>query len=577
MNQQQSKTPATEWRRYFVLGVLMLGMTGLVMRAGWLQYNQDPRLIRQLKRQHQEVVQQSVARGRILDRRGEILASSAPISSIGIDRKIFEASAQSLELLATAVKIPVSTLRKTVNKSSSSTRYLSIKRRVSPSVAQQVANLGLKGVVIDRRYDRYYPAGEASAHLVGFVGSSGHGQEGVERAFDQQLYSTPGSYSVIRDLKRHKLEGIGQLHKPVSGKDITLSIDQRLQYTAYRELKSALIRHQAKAAAFVMLDAHTGEILVMANLPDFNPNDRTDRNPQDYRNRAVTDLFEPGSTIKPFTIGCALQAGIINPETIIDTTPGYLRVGRNRVRDTHNYKELDVAGVIRKSSNVGTTKIALELEPKTLWDCYHRAHFDQKVAVNLPGAVAGRLPAYQGWGQFEQATHAFGYGLNTSLLQLAHAYTVWGNNGAAPEPSLLKLKQANKSTQVFSPKVARQVLGMMEAVVSSEGTASRAQISGYRVAGKTGTVQKITEQGYSHDNHLGLFVGIAPVSNPRFVAAVLIDDPQQGGYYGGVVAAPVFANVMKQALRLYAVTPDKTTDEILRIAYSVASNDYIAE
>ena len=565
---RQNIAKPSNWRRNFVLGILMAGMSGLVFRASWLQYNQDPRLINKLSIQHLETVKQSVARGRILDRRGEILASSAPIRSIGIDRKLFSSNEQSLELLGKALQMPVAALRKAISRKTSA-RYLSIKRRVAPSAAQEVANLGVKGVVIDHHYDRYYPGGEASAHLVGFVGKNGHGQEGVERIFDRQLFSIPGSYSVLRDRKRHKLEAIRQLHEPVSGDDITLSIDQRLQHIAYKELKSALIQHQATAASFVMLDVHSGEILAMVNLPEFNPNNRKDRNPNHYRNRAITDLFEPGSTIKPFTIGCALQAGVIDPSTEIDTAPGYLRVGRNRVRDARNYKQLDVSGVLSKSSNVGITKIALELEPKTLWDCYHRAKFDQKVTTVFPGLVAGHLPAYQGWGQFEQASHAFGYGINTSLLQLTHAYSAWGNQGAAPHLSLLKRNQAPQYTRVFSHQTAKQVLQIMEAVVSPEGTGSKAQISGYRVAGKTGTIQKITEQGYSEDNHLALFVGIVPVSHPRFVAAVLIDDPQHGDYYGGIVAAPVFANIMKQALRLYAVPPDDAeTDDIVRLAYS---------
>lgn len=577
IRQQKNRVTASNWRRKFVLGVLMLGMSGLVFRAGWLQLKQDPRLINKLSIQHLETVKQSVARGRILDRRGEILASSAPIRSIGIDRKIFSSNKQSLELLGKAIKMPVARLRRVIDRKTSA-RYISIKRRVAPSEAREVAKLGLKGVVIDRHYDRYYPGGEASAHLVGFVGRNGHGQEGVEQVFDKQLFSTPGSYSVLRDRKRHKLEVIQQLHKPENGDDIVLSIDQRLQYIAYRELKSALSRHQAKAASFVMLDIHTGEILAMVNLPDFNPNNRNDRNPADYRNRVVTDLFEPGSTIKPFTIGCALQAGIIDPDTEIDTTPGYIKVGRNRVRDMHNYKLLDVSGVMRKSSNVGIAKIALALEPKTLWDCYHRAKFDQKVSADFPGLVAGHLPAYEGWGQFEQATHAFGYGINTSLLQLTHAYTAWGNQGAVPALSLLKRNQAAQYERVFTHQTAKQILQLMETVVSTEGTASKAQISGYRVAGKTGTVQKITEQGYSPDNHLGLFVGIVPVSNPRFVAAVLIDDPQQGDYFGGVVAAPVFSNVMKQALRIYAVPPDDAqTDNIVRLAYSTVLDNVITE
>ncbi len=573
----QPKSPFNQsyhWRRHLVLSVMMIGMVCLIIRAAWLQYNQDPRLVQQLNRQHREVVHQSVARGRILDRRGEILASSAPISSIGIDRKLFQVNQESLHRLATALNIPVDTIRKNINKNNTS-RYLLIKRRVSPSEAQQVDSIGLKGVVIDRDYDRYYPAGESSAHLVGFIDSAGHGKAGAEQIFDEQLFSTAGAYSVIRDRKRHKLEGIEGIKQPVSGDDITLSIDQRLQYTAYKELKLAMMKHQAKAAAFVMLDSQSGEILAMANLPDFNPNDRADRNPDHYRNRVVTDLFEPGSTIKPFTIACALEAGVIDLDSEFDTAPGYMRVGRNNVRDTHNYKLLDTSGVLRKSSNVGTTQIALELEPEALWGCFHQARFDQKTDLDFPGAVAGFMPEYQGWGQFEQATHAFGYGLNTSLLQLAHAYSALANKGMAPAPSLLK-QDAQHFTRIFAEDTAKQMLRMMEAVVSTEGTARRARISGYRIAGKTGTVQKITEEGYSHDNHIGLFVGVAPASHPRFVAAVLIDDPQQGGYYGGVVAAPVFANVMKQALRLYAVSPDKNSDDLLKVPYSVASNTYHA-
>lgn len=575
MNNIQQTNSTSQWRRHFVLGLITAAMTGLVVRAAWLQCNQDPRLIHQLDRQQHEIIRQSVARGRILDRRGEILASSAPIRSVGIDRNLFQINIQSLSMLGKALNIPLAALEKKIENKRSS-RYLPIKRRVSPLEAQQVAALGLRGVVIDRHYDRYYPAGETSAHIVGFVDGNGHGKAGAEQIFDQQLYSKAGAYSVIRDRKRHKLEGIEQVRQPESGVDVILSIDQRLQHVAFKELKAAMIRHRAKAASLVMLDVHSGEILVMVNLPEFNPNNKTDRIPDHYRNRAVTDLLEPGSTIKPFTIACALQEGLVTPETEFDTAPGYMRVGRHNVRDTHNYKLLNTQGVLRKSSNVGIAKIALELEPGKLWECFHKAQIDQKPTVKFPGTVAGHLPAYQGWGQFEQATHAFGYGLNTSLLQLAHAYTAIANQGVAPNLSLLKQKQATDYTQVFTAQTANQILDMMESVVSIEGTASRARIPGYRIAGKTGTVQKITEQGYSREHHLGLFVGITPVSHPRFVAAILIDDPQQGGYYGGVVAAPVFASVMKQALRLYAVSPDKESDQIQRIPipYLIASNDY---
>jgi len=574
---QQPGSLSYQWRQRFVLGVIMIGMTSLIVRATWLQFNQDPRLIRQLERQQHEIVRQAVARGRILDRHGEILASSAPIRSVGIDRQLFQVNAQSVSMLGKTLGIPLRTLRKTLNQHKTS-RYLPIKRRVSPSKSRQVASLGLDGIVIDHRYDRYYPAGESSAQVIGFVDGSGHGKAGAEQIFDDQLYSTAGAYSVIRDRMRHKLESIKQVKQPESGSDIMLSIDQRLQYSAYKELKAAMQQHRAKAASFVMLDVDSGEILAMANLPEFNPNDKTDRNPAHYRNRAVTDLFEPGSTIKPFTIACALQAGMITPETEFDTSPGYLRVGRHIVRDTHNYKLLNISGVLRKSSNIGVTKIALALQPQILWDCFHRAQLDLKTSIRFPGTVAGHLPDYHGWGQFEQATHAFGYGLNTSLLQLAHAYTAIANQGIAPNLSLLKQAQSSANTQVFEARTAEQILSMMETVVSSSGTASRAQIPGYRIAGKTGTVQKITSQGYSRDHHLALFVGIAPASHPRFVAAVLVDDPQQGGYYGGVVAAPVFANVMKQALRLYAVSPDKQSDEVHRLpvpSLLAANDDYI--
>ncbi|MCH9698903.1 MAG: penicillin-binding protein 2 [Gammaproteobacteria bacterium] len=570
---QADITVKYRWRSRFVFGLYVLAMASLVLRAAWLQFNQDPRLLKQLTRQHRETVSIDIARGRILDRRGEILASSAPVKSIALDLKLFKPNPVALASLAKVLDIPLSSLSKKVIKHPDS-RYLLIKRRVSPAQASKVKALGYKGIVIDQRYDRYYPSGESSGHLVGFIDNAGHGKAGVEQIFDEMLQSQPGSYIVSRDLKRHRLENIKEIEPVRGGQDIVLGIDQRLQYRAYSELKRTMMHHQAKAASFVMLDINTGEILALANLPVFNPNDKTDRQYKRYRNRAITDVFEPGSTIKPFTIACALQAGVIWPDSEFDTAPGYMRVGRNRVRDTHNYKRLDTSGVLRKSSNVGTTQIALELEPKTLWDCFHRLQFDQKTNVDFPGAAAGSLPAYQGWGQFEQATHSFGYGLNTTLIQLAHAYAAIANNGMAPELSLLK-QDTTRYTKMLSEKTADTLLHMMEQVVSVEGTARRARIPGYRVAGKTGTVRKTNVSGgYSRDNHLSLFVGIVPVEKPRFVAAVLVDDPQENGYYGGVVAAPVFANVMKQALLMYGISPDKIDNNPGDIPVTIASNAF---
>jgi cell division protein FtsI (penicillin-binding protein 3) len=445
-------------------------------------------------------------------------------------------------------------LRKRLEEKSRDFVYL--RRQMPPDEAAKVVNLHLPGIFLQREYRRYYPVGEVASHLVGFTSVDEVGQEGLELALQNWLAGKPGSRRVIKDRRGHIVEDVEGIRAPEEGRDLRLSIDSKIQYLAYRELKNAVLSHKARAGGIVVLDAKNGEVLALANYPSYNPNSRETRDPARYRDRAVTDLFEPGSTLKPFTAAAALAAGLYTPETVIQTAPGRLEVGRMTIHDAHPHGALTVAQVIQKSSNVGAAKMALALPKEKLWALLSGVGFGTVPQSGLPGEVAGRLRNHSTWRPIEQATMSYGHGISVSLLQLARAYSIFTSEGELMPVTVLRTDAPLTPTRVVKPTVALAVRRMLEMATQPGGTAPKAQVTGYRVAGKTGTAHKLENGGYAPDKYVSSFVGFAPASDPRLIVAVMIDDPRNGEYYGGLVAAPVFSGVMAGSLRLLAVPPD---------------------
>jgi cell division protein FtsI (penicillin-binding protein 3) len=486
------------------------------------------------------------------------LAISTPVKTVTANPRRLQGDAQTLGALATTLSIDPDKLRRLL---SSDRGYVYLRRRINPDLAEKVRELDLQGIDLESEYRRFYPSGEVMAHMVGFTNIDDQGQEGLELLYDEWLSGTSGAKRVIQDGKGHVVEQVENIRSPSPGKDLVTSLDRRLQFLAYRELKAAVNKHRAHSGSAVILDARTGEILAMVNSPSYNPNAPRNSHRGSLRNRAVTDVFEAGSTMKPFTVAAALDNERIKPDSPIDVTPGQLKVGRYLVRDHRNYGMIDVATVLRKSSNVGASKIALSMEPETLWSVYSHLGFGETSGSQFPGESSGRLPYFTDWSPFEQATLSFGYGLSVTPLQLARAYSVLANDGIRLPVSLLKLDRVPEGERVLRKSTARSVVKMLETVVSDEGSAPLAAIPGYRVAGKTGTAKKAVAGGYAEDKYLSLFVGMAPASDPRLVMVVMIDEPQGKDYYGGLVAAPVFAKVMSGALRLLNIPPDKPWQE----------------
>jgi len=435
-------------------------------------------------------------------------------------------------------------------------QFAYIVRRISPDLADQVKGLKLVGVNIEREFKRYYPAGEVSAHLVGFTDVDDVGQEGVEKGYENLLKGIPGSKRVMRDGQREIIADIENIREPVSGKNLELSIDQRIQYLAYKELQHAVDENKAKSASLVVLDAQNGEILAAVSQPSFNPNIRTELKEALYRNRAMTDTFEPGSTVKPFTVAAALDGKFIRPDALFYTNGTY-QVGNHVVRDVHNYGTLDLTGVIKKSSNIGVSQMALKMPAKYFWSVYSRLGFGASTGAGFPGEASGRLLDYHRWHDFDKATMSFGYGVSVSAVQLARAYTALADDGILHSVSLLKRDEDLDAKRVFSTRTAKSVRAMMEHVVLKDGTAYEARVDGYTVAGKTGTVKKATSHGYTDSTYFAVFAGMAPAKNPRLIVVVMIDEPSAGKYYGGLVSAPVFSRVMGGALRVLDIAPDQ--------------------
>lgn len=555
---QAQAGPIALWRLGLVAAGLLLMASALVWRALDLQVLDKEFLQGQGDARHLRVLEQSAHRGMLLDREGEPLAISSPVASVWVNPSEVLAADGAVAALARHLGLDAAQLRRRLVQRADR-EFFYVKRHITPDLAERVESLRLPGVALQREYQRFYPAGEVTAHVVGFTDIDDVGQEGVELAFHDWLSGEPGARRVIKDRYGRIIDDVENLRDPKPGQDLQLSIDRRLQYLAYRELKAAVRHHRARSGSLVMLDVRTGEVLAMVNQPAFNPNNRAAIAADALRNRAVTDTFEPGSTIKPFAVLAALEAGVVTPATMVDTGPGYVRVGGHVIRDVRNYGQIDVATVLMKSSTVGMTKIALQTDAEALWGVMSRLGFGVPTALGFPGEAAGQLASTPPERDIERAAMSYGYGLAVTPLQLARAYAVLANDGVAIPLTLIKRTEPVSGRQMLDPAAVAQIHRMLEGVVSDEGTASRADVGGYRVAGKTGTAKKSVAGGYSDDRYVALFAGFAPASKPRIAMAVVINEPRGEAFYGGQVAAPVFSRVMGGALRLLDVTPDDLT------------------
>jgi len=548
------------WRARFVMAGLVAAFAVLAGRSLYLQAMQTEFLQEKGEERYSRVLQVPGTRGRILDRNGEALAISTPVQSVWAIPSDVDASPAQLGRLAALLGTDARDLRRKLADSARDFVYL--KRQIAPQTAEKVARLGLNGIFQHREYRRYYPGGEVMAHLVGFTGVDETGQEGMELAYENTLGGTPGSRRVIKDRRGHVVEDIGSVLPAQDGHDLVLSIDGKIQGLAYAALKNAVAAHRAKAGALVAIDVRTGEVLALANVPSFNPNNRARLSGAQLRNRALTDEFEPGSTLKPFTIALALESGQLTPSSAVHIGTGGLRIANYTIHDPHPQTVLSVAQVIQKSSNVGAARIALAMRREDMWSMFHRAGFGESPGLDFPGESPGKLRPAESWRPIEQATMAYGHGISVSLLQLARAYTMFARDGELVPATLLKSSAPAAGTRVLSEHTARQVRAMLELAVQPGGTAPRARIMGWRVAGKTGTAHKQENGGYAADKYIASFVGMAPVSEPRLVVAVMIDEPADGQYFGGVVAAPVFAEVMRGALRSLGVSYDAPLEPV---------------
>lgn len=543
------------WRSRFVFLLLGLAFMALVARALWLQGMNREFLQAKGEARYSRVLEIPAHRGMITDRNGELLAISTPVESVWASPADVSLTRVQRERLAELLEMSPEDLGQRLANRDRDFVYL--KRQLPPAQAARIVSLDVPGVFLQREFRRYYPAGETLAHVLGFTDLDGKGQEGLELAWEESLVGRPGSRRVIKDRMGRVVQDVASIRGPQHGRDMALSIDLKLQYLAWRELKAAVALHQAKAGSIVVLDVRTGEVLALANLPSFNPNNRARYNVVRARNRAVVDLFEPGSTLKPFTVAAALESGSVGPDTVIATAGGALTIGTATIRDAHAEGNLTVAQVIQKSSNVGTARMALAMPAQRLWETLSASGFGLAPQSGFPGEAAGRLRDPRSWRPIEQATMSYGHGISVSLLQLARAYTVFCGDGALKPVTLVRRDEPVEGVPVISTRTAALVRQMLELVTQPGGTATRAQVSGYRVAGKTGTAHKLVNGQYAPDRYASSFIGFAPASDPRLLVAVVIDEPGAGQYYGGQVAAPVFSAVMSGALRMLAIPPDQ--------------------
>jgi len=538
-----------------VMAFFALVASSLVARAVYLQVLDKDFLNHQADSRHLRTESISAHRGTILDRNGEPLAISTPVDSIWVNPNQFATAIDKTPQLAKALNLNPETMMRRITRSMDK-EFLYLKRHLNPSDAQRVMALKLPGINVQREYRRYYPASEVTGHLVGFTNIDDEGQEGLELAMNHWLEGEPGAKRVLKDRLGRSIENVESIRPPHHGKDLRASIDLRLQYLAYRTLKAAVKTHNALSGSIVILDIKTGEVLAMVNQPTYNPNDRSQFVAERYRNRAITDIFEPGSSIKPLIVAAALESGQYRPSSVVDTAPGFVIVGAKKIEDSRNLGEISLTTILARSSNVGVTKLAMTLQPDQLWDTMSNFGLGQMTSSGFPGESAGMLTHYSNWRTITQATIAYGYSVAVTPLQLAQAYAAIGNDGFMQPVSLFAIDGSAKGEQVVSEDTAHAVRRMLEEVVRPGGTGTKASVDGYRVAGKTGTAWKAAKGGYSEDKYISIFAGLAPASDPRLATVVVIDEPSGVLYYGSDVAAPVFADVMAESLRLLAVPPD---------------------
>lgn len=543
-------------RSLFVLGCFVIVAVVLCVRAVELQVIDNAFLTAEGNARHIRRAEISAHRGPIVDRHGEPLAVSTPVDSVWANPRDLTVAIERLPELARAIERDPQWLARHLT-SNTQREFLYLRRHMRPDQAARVMALQLPGVHLQREYRRYYPAGEVSGHLLGFTDIDDRGQEGLELAFDPWLRGEPGVKRVLRDRFGRVIENVESVRPARPGRTLRTSIDLRLQYLAYRELKAAVARHDAISGSAVVLDVRTGEVLAIVNQPAYNPNDRSQFAADRYRNRAATDIFEPGSAFKPLIVAAALESGRYRADAWVDTAPGFTQVGSRRIEDRRNLGRIDLTTLMAQSSNVGAVRVAMDLEPLEMWQVLDRFGLGRPTTSGFPGESAGLLHHHSLWRPIGQATMAFGYGLSMTTLQLAQAYAIIGGGGVARGVSLVALEDVPAGERVLSAETAAAVMQMMEAVVTPAGTGMRAAVAGYSVAGKTGTARKAVAGGYSETRHLSLFAGLAPASNPRLAVAVVIDEPRTGGFYGGEVAAPVFGQIVSDALRLLAVPPDQ--------------------
>lgn len=548
------------WRSRLILFFLLLGFATLMGRAAFLQGMHHDFLQEKGESRYSRVIEMNANRGMITDRNGHVLAISSPIASIYADPKIIEITPEKLKQLSALLEMSSEQINERLSRKS---RFVYLKRQLIPDLAEKVISLKITGIYISYESKRYYPEGEFAAHVLGFTDINDEGQEGVERGWQSVLDGELGHRKVIKDNKGRIIEDIESIRMPKEGQDLILSIDRRIQYRAHNELKEAVTINKAKAGSIIVLDAQTGEILALSNLPTYNPNNRSTIAHDRIRNRALIDTFEPGSTLKPFTVAIAMELGRVNASTLMQTAPGTMQVGGRTIRDVGNKGTINVAQVIQQSSNVGTAKIALSLKPQSMWEMFNRSGFGASTNSGFPGEVNGRLRPYNTWKPIEQATMSYGHGISTSLMQLARAYTIFTADGELKPVSLLKQDMAVMGHRVISPKTAKAMSVMLEMATKPGGTAPLAQINGYRVAGKTGTAHKLIDGQYAKKSYISTFVGYAPASNPKLIVAVMIDEPSAGKYFGGAVAAPIFSKVMANALHILNIPPDAPANNVV--------------
>lgn len=545
-----------------MLFMLFVAFTALVVRALWIQGPGNAFYEAKAVKGTQRELEMSASRGKILDRNGQVIATSLEAKAVIAynDTVPKDLSDEKIKQLANLLQMREVDVRK---KLKDERNQVFLKRQVDPVIAQQIRKLEIPGIGLNNEFRRFYPEGEAMAHVVGFTNVEDRGQEGMELSRENDLAASTGKRRVVVDRLGRIVEDMGVLQLPQNGKDLKLSVDSKIQYIAYNALKDAVEKHRAKAAGAVVINVQTGEILALANWPSYNPNDRKILSGEQLRNRVMTDTFEPGSTIKPFTVALAMEKGQVNPNTVMTIGAKYL-VGPKPITDTHLYPSLTVAEVIQKSSNIGTSKLAMNMPASEMWDLFTAVGFGQTPKVGFPGAVAGRLHPHQKWMPTDQARIAFGYGISTSLFQMARAYTIFARDGELVPVTIEHSPDYKAGVRVISAKTAIEMRSMLESVTEAGGTAIKAHAEGYRVGGKTGTAHKVAGKGYSTNKYLAYFTGIAPISAPRIVVAVMVDEPTANGYYGGQVAAPIFSTIVSETLRAMNVAPDSTVKNMVQ-------------